>query len=90
MITDLLIYAAALVLKVFATILPNFQLWPDTLITGLNYLSDKVMNLNFIFPIDTLYTAIRFYVAYEVAYYTAQGLASVFNFFRGTGKGIDV
>jgi hypothetical protein len=73
-----------------ATLLPTWSIWPSDLLTGLTYFFSSLAKLNFLFPVDTLFTVLLFIINFEVLYFTAKIIMKVFNYFRGTGSGLDI
>jgi hypothetical protein len=90
MITDILLNVLTYFIDLICSILPGWQIWPESLLTGLQYFFSKLLIFNFIFPIDTLLLAIIFFVGFESLYFSVKIIMKVFNFFRGTGSGLDL
>jgi hypothetical protein len=90
MITDIIIFIISSFINLITTILPTWQIWPTAFLDGISYISSQIAVFNFIFPIDTLFTVILFFISFEVAYMTAKIIIKVLNFFRGTGSGLDI
>lgn len=90
MITDIFLNVLTYFIDLLCSILPAWQVWPDTLLTGLQYLFSKFIIFNFIFPIDTLLIALIFFVEFESLYFTVKIIMKIFNYFRGTGSGLDL
>lgn len=90
MIVDILLVIAGWFIQLIAYILPTWTLWPADVLAGLNYFCGSLAKLNFLFPVDTLFTCILFFINFEVLYFGAKILMKLFNFIRGTGSGIDI
>lgn len=90
MITSLLLTLIYYLLLIICSILPTYQIWPNELLDGLTYFFSQLSNFNFIFPIDSLFSAIVFFVSFEALYLTAKLIMKVFGFARGTGTGLDL
>jgi hypothetical protein len=90
MITNILLYIFSEIIHIFAQILPTWQVWPTALTDGLTYFFQQLAFLDFLFPIDTLFTVILFFITFEVAYFSAKILIKIVNFLRGTGSGLDI
>lgn len=90
MITTIFILTLSYFINAICFILPTWQIWPAAFLTGLNYFFSQIAQFNFIFPIDTLFIALRFYISFEVAYFTAKLIMKIFNYFRGAGSGLDI
>jgi len=73
-----------------AVILPEWSIWPPALTDGLTYVFSSLAKINIIFPIDQLFTVILFLITFEVAFFTTKIILMAFNFFRGSGKGLDI
>lgn len=79
-----------MILNLICSILPTWQIWPSSLLTGLQYFVIQIAKLNFIFPIDTLFICLLSLLYFEVGFFTAKMVMKVVNFFRGTGSGLDL
>ena len=90
MIANLFIYLATIMVKTIAIILPEWQIWPQTFLDALSYFFTEIAKWNYIFPIDSLFAVLTFVIGFEVAYFTAKLVLKVFNYFRGTGSGLDI
>lgn len=90
MITTLLILLANFILSFISFILPTWQIWPTAIFDGLHYFCVQIAKFNFLFPVDTLFSAIIFFIGFEVLYFTAKLTMKIFNFIRGTGSGLDI
>jgi hypothetical protein len=90
MISSALIYIFSAFLSVIVFLLPSWSVWPTDLLSGLSYFATSLAKLNFIFPIDSLFTVLLFVINFEVLYFTAKIIMKVFNYFRGTGSGLDI
>jgi hypothetical protein len=90
MITDIIIFIISSFINLITTILPAWQIWPADFLNGVSYIFGQLAGFNFIFPIDTLFDVIIFFISFEVAYMTAKLIIKVLNFFRGTGSGLDI
>jgi hypothetical protein len=90
MITSAILLLLTWFIKVIVFILPKWTLWPQALTNGISYFSASLAKFNFIFPIDTLFDIIKVLMLFEVTYFTAKLILKIFNFFRGTGKGLDI
>lgn len=90
MITTLLIKLLTFLIGIITTLLPTWQIWPDSLLTGLSYFFTQLLNFNFLFPIDTLLQAIIFLISFETVYFSSKILMKLFNYVRGTGSGVDI
>jgi len=54
------------------------------------YLSQSALSLNFILPVPELMGVFLFLINFEVGYMSVKILAKIFNYLRGTGKGLDI
>ena len=90
MITTLLLYIVSLFINLLVSILPAWQVWPDSLLTGLSYFFGAIAKFNFIFPIDSLFSVILFIINFEILFFTAKLIMKIFNYIRGTGSGLDI
>jgi hypothetical protein len=66
--------------------LPTWAVWPEALTSGLEYIFSSMALINFIFPIDTLFSVILFIVYFETTFYMVKIFLMIFNYFRGSGK----
>lgn len=70
--------------------MPTWQIWPDSLLTGLSYFFQQLIAFNFIFPVDNLFIVILFVLNFEVLYFTAKLITKLFGYIRGSGSGLDL
>ena len=90
MIFTMVLYVLSYFLTIVSAILPVWQIWPDTLLTGITYLAQACGTLNFLFPVSELFTIFLFVIQFEVGYITAKIGVKIFNYLRGTGSGLDI
>jgi hypothetical protein len=90
MILTFIFYILAILIGTVSIVLPTWQIWPQVFLDGLAYFFSHLASLNFLFPVDTLLTVLLFWLSFEVLYFTAKLIMKVFNFFRGTGSGLDI
>lgn len=90
MITNIFLFILGQLIHFFATILPTWTIWPDSLLTGLAYFCGAIGKLNFLIPIDSLFAVIVFLIDFEVAWFTAKLVLKLANYIRGTGSGIEI
>jgi hypothetical protein len=90
MISNLILYIIGMILGLIASTMPTFSIWPDSVKTGLTYLFGLLGNLNFLFPVDTLCLVIVFIINFEIYYLSTKIFLKILNYFRGTGKGLDI
>jgi len=90
MITTLVLYIFVMLMATLTTLLPEWQVWPSSVITGFEYFLNAIGKLNFILPIDTLFSVLLVVITFETAYFTAKIIVKIINFFRGVGKGLDI
>lgn len=84
MITSFIITIFSFFIKLVALFLPKWSIWPDVLLNAIHSIASAFASFNFIFPIDQLFSAIQFFIAFEVLMYTSKLIISVVGFFRGT------
>lgn len=89
MISDIFLYILSFILGVIGNMLTfvtlGWHIWPASVIDGLTYFCQHLMSFNIIFPIDTLLTALKFFVGFEAIYLPARLLIKFFNWIRGAG-----
>lgn len=90
MIVTLVLYVLTMLLNMISTILPNWQIWPQSLLDGLTYFFSTLWKFDFIIPVATLFQVILFMVSFEVVYFNAKIIMKVFNYLRGTGSGLEI
>lgn len=90
MITDIAIFILRLIFDSIVFLLPSWTVWPPDLLNGLTYFVSSLAKINFIFPIDSLFSVITFLINFEVAYLTAKIVLKIFNYIRGTGSGVEI
>lgn len=76
-------------LKILVLLLPTYQVWPQAVIDGITYVAQSFKLLNFIFPIDTLFSVCIFLIGFEAVHMGAKIVTKIVNFFRGA-DGISV
>jgi len=90
MIITGLLYVLIFFISIVVFLLPTWTPFPNDLLTGLTFFFSSLAKLNFLFPIDSLFSVLLFLIYFEVIYFTAKIILKVFNFFRGTGSGLDI
>lgn len=90
MITTFFINLLGFILYVIISILPTFSVWPAELLAGLQYITQSFALLNFVFPVDQLFSALIWFIHFNALYLTAKLTLKVFNYIRGTGSGLDI
>lgn len=89
MIIEILMAVFGYFFKLIAWIAPKWNIWPRSIIDGFDYFGHILSKLNIIFPIDTLFLCINWFINFLVVYYSIRLVFMGINFFRGTGR-IDV
>lgn len=90
MITTFILTIIYYWIVIICLILPTFQIWPKELLTGLSYFFSKLAELNYIFPIETFFQVLLFFITFETLFFTAKLIMKIFNYLRGTGSGLDL
>lgn len=90
MLGDLLFYIITKMFEAVAFVLPSWEIWPDTLVTGLQYIFESMAKFNFILPVDTFFEALTFGVHFSALYFGAKLSLKAINFMRGTGTGLEI
>lgn len=90
MLIDVILGLFGYIIQAIATLLPEWQVWPDSVFNGLEYFAQTFATLDFLIPVATVFSAFLFLVNFFVAYFTAKLITKVANFFRGTGSGIEL
>lgn len=90
MIVSILIYIFGTLISWVAALLPDYSIYPDNFLWIIEQVGEKFQTLNF-FVIDTVVVAncFIFILTFEIYLFTAQKIADLINFFRGSGK-IDI
>ena len=87
MIVDIILYVFGSLVGWTAALLPDWSLYPTGLIDGIEFFGEKIAGLNFfIFDIPEIMKIGIFILTFEIYYFTANKIASIINFFRGSGK----
>lgn len=86
---DIFIYIFGFFLTIIAKILPEWVIWPDIVLDGIDYVVRHLADFNIIFPIDQLFIAISLLLNFFMYYGLAKVIMMGVNYFRGSGK-IDV
>lgn len=89
MIADIFLIIVGWLLQVIIFLLPKWSIWPQTLIDGLTWFFTSLMNLNIVFPVDTLLLCISTFIIFQVYYLQAKIILKIFNYIRGAG-GLDI
>jgi len=90
MITNILLTIITQFVGLIIFVLPKWNLWPQALVNGINYFSSALVKFNFIFPIDTLFDILKFLPNFFIVYFVVRLVLMIFNYARGTGKGLDL
>lgn len=90
MIITALLSLFTLIISTITLLLPSWDIFPPDLYNGLTYFFSSLAKMNFIFPVDTLFTVLLFIVNFEVIYFTAKIIMKIVNYIRGTGSGLDI
>ena len=77
-------------ISVISSVLPGWTVWPQQFLDGLNYLFSNLATFNFLFPVSDIFSILLFFINFEVLYFTSKIIMKTFNFFRGTGSGLDL
>lgn len=85
MVVDALLFIFSGILGAFGGFLPHYHLWPTIFLNAITYLLSQLAILNFIFPVDAIFTGANFFIKFLVIYYGLQLVVSIFNYFRGSG-----
>ncbi len=83
MIADLFFYIIAFLINIISFILPAWHIWPATFTNGIYYTVSTMKDFNIIFPIDTMFSCILFFINFLVLFATALIIIKVVNYFRG-------
>lgn len=86
MVIDFILLLLYSILGGLAIALPSFSIWPTSVLDAIVYLINTLAIVNFIFPIDTLFYCVNFFIHFLVLYYGAKLLVSLFNWARGSGE----
>lgn len=78
MIITLIISVIFVILSFLINLLPIWHVWPAALLDGLNYFFIQLAKWNFIFPIDTLFLAIKSLITFNILFFGARLLLKVF------------
>jgi len=90
MISDLFLYTVGALINLAQFLLPTWQVWPSGVTDGLTFFAQKMSIFNFILPMDTLMSAIIFFISFEVTYFGAKIIVKLLNYIRGAGSGLDI
>jgi len=89
MVIDIFLILIIWFLQLINYLLPNFSIWPTSLLIGITYLANAVMSFNFIFPIDKLFEVISFLIIFFSYFLSAKIIFMIINYIRGTDS-IDI
>lgn len=90
MITTAFLTLVSWLMALAAAALPEWQLWPQTLLDGISYIAGAFARLDFILPIHELALLLTAYLNFSAAYVSAKLILKIINYLRGTGSGIDL
>lgn len=62
---------------------PTWTIWPDSVINGISYIFSVVAKLNFLFPIDTCFICLAFFLDFIGYFITYLIVKKIFNYLRG-------
>ena len=85
MIVDALLYIFSGIVGAFGFWLPHYHLIPQTFLNAITSLLNSLAILNFIVPIDAVFTGAYWFIGFLAIYYGISLMASLFGFFRGSG-----
>jgi len=86
MITDAFIYILSGILGALSLALPKISIWPQSWLDGIQFLLSSLLPLNFIFPIDALFSGAYVFVNFLILYYGYKILVSIYGYFRGSSN----
>jgi len=87
MIIDILLYIIGTMITWIAYLLPVISIYPPELLAGVAFFGERIAALNFfIFDIPAIMAIFIAILQFEALYYLALKIASLVNFFRGSGK----
>ena len=89
MIITLFLKIVTLVMSIFLTIVPQWQVWPDSVSNFINITATTLANFNIIFPIDTFFQCAIFLINYFSFYLFIRLIFMGLNFLRG-GKSLEI
>lgn len=73
-------------IRLICLFLPKWSVWPDVLLNGIHTFVSALASFNFIFPVDQLFSAIQFFIGFEVLMYISKLIISIVGFFRGSSN----
>lgn len=89
MITTAIIYAFGFIILAMATLLPNYQIFPDSVFDAFEYVFNGIASLNvLIIILPTIFSALSFFLTFLAFYFTFKLSVKVINYVRGVGQGI--
>lgn len=87
MILDIGLYLFGTIINWLIILLPDFSIYPDQLLNGISFFGEKMASLDFfIFDVPAFMVIFLFILQFEIYYFLALKIASIANFFRGSGK----
>lgn len=86
MIVDIFAWLLGWVITIIGTILPNWVIWPDTILDLANYVATWLAKLNTWLAVDTFFDAVDAFIIFLSFYIPIRLLLMLINWIRGTGK----
>lgn len=86
MITNAFLVLIGWFFSLITLLAPEWTVWPDGIIDGIEYFFTQIGLFNFIVPIDTFFLAVDFLCTFAVLYFSAKILIMAVNYFRGAGE----
>lgn len=90
MLIDIVIYIICFLLYILSAIFPSWNIWPSVVTNGIHYILMCIAKLQFLIPVDDFFSALSFLMQFLTLYFSAYLFVMILNYFRGTGRGIDV
>jgi hypothetical protein len=84
MIIDIFFYVSGFIIDMVAKFAPTWRLWPDAVITGITYMAQTLASLNFLLPIDTVFSCVIFIMSFLVVYLPLLLIFKILNYLRGS------
>jgi hypothetical protein len=87
MLITILLFVFSAILSMLCLILPKISIWPDQMLSALEYFGQKMSLLKILpFAIDTLSECIILFLTFLGFWFSAKLILSLINWIRGSGE----
>ena len=89
MVIDMILWLVGFLIKIVALVLPPIQVLPEIVFDAVGFFAGILARFDFLFPIETLFEALSFFLAFLIVYFSVKIITKALNYLRGTGSGLE-